>query len=295
MENKIVFSIFVDIPEERLDNPGWWENGEQVVTDKSKVTKIALVNNAELIQERQRQYAHDIGADYRLYQYDDYYQQFFDHVKDHHPEISEYDIINFYKHRIMRDLAEEYNYVCYMDFDVIPNTKDCIFEAHNVDKMIAVAEMNRLAIRGKIIDGKDYNFCIRNPATKYWNTHALLFDEGLDPDNDVFNTGIMAGSSEVIKKLDYFKDFDYVIKRMTEIKTDEFSMYPKNIQRVFGYDNETVFSYWIKSRQIEIQYMDKEWHWLVDETISDPKHIDPEAKLYHFINKRMDWALETYK
>ena len=68
----------------------------------------------------------------------------------------------------MRNLAEEYKYVCYMDFDVIPNTTDCIFEAHNVDNMLAVAEMNRLAFRGKVVAAEDYNLCIRNPATKYW-------------------------------------------------------------------------------------------------------------------------------
>ena len=291
MENKIVFSILIEIPDERLDNPGWWENGKQIKTDKSKQTKIALLNNSERIQEKQRQYANDIGADYRLFQYDDYYKSFFNNIKNNYPEISEYDIINFFKHKIMRDMAEQYNYVCYMDFDVIPNTTDCIFEAHNVDNMIAVAEMNRLSLRGRVLKAEDYNLCIRNPATKYWNTHALLMEEGHDPENDVFNTGIMAGSSEVIKKLDYFKDFDYIIKLMSNVRQDEFSMYPKNIQRVFGYDNETVFSFWIKARQIEIQYMDKMWHWLVDEMITKRNMIDPKAKLYHFINKRMDWIL----
>lgn len=291
MENKIIFSIHIDIPEERLDNPGWYVNGVQVNTDKSKVTKLALLNNAERIQESQRKYANSIGADYRLFQYDDYYKNFYDGIKVDYPEISEYDIINFFKHRVLRDMADEYNYCCYMDFDVIPNTTDCIFASHNVDKMLAVAEMNRLAIRGKVIKAENYNACIRNPASKYWNTHAMLFEEGYDPENDVFNTGIMAGSSEVIKRLDYFKDFDYVINLMTQVKYDEFSMYPNNIQRVFNYDNETVFSFWIKTRQIEIQYMEKLWHWIVDETITDPKHIDPRAKLYHFINKRMDWAL----
>ena len=248
MENKVVFSIFVDIPDDRLDNPGWYVDGVQVKTEKSKDTKIALLDSADKIAERQMKYAHDIGGDYQLFKYDNNYQEFFDYIKKHHPEISEYDIINFYKHRVMRNLAEEYNYVCYMDFDVVPNTTDCIFE-------------------------------------------ALLMDEGIDPENDVFNTGIMAGSSEVIKRLDYFRDFEDVINKMTNLKQDDFSMYPKNIQRVFGYDNETVFSYWVKLRQIEIQYMSRQWHWLVDELITKPQELDPEAKLYHFINKQMTWAL----
>ena len=43
--------------------------------------------------------------------------------------------------------------------------------------MLAVAESNRLAIRGKVMKAEDYSLCIRNPATKYWNTHALLMEE----------------------------------------------------------------------------------------------------------------------
>ena len=96
MENKIVFSIYIDIPEERLDNPGWYDKGIQVTTDKSKVTKLALLDHAERIQESQREYANSIGADYRLFQYDDYYKNFYDKINVDYPEISEYDIINFF-------------------------------------------------------------------------------------------------------------------------------------------------------------------------------------------------------
>lgn len=288
---KVVFSIFIDIPEERLDNPGWYENGVQVVTKKSYNTKMALLNNAQALTAKQREYANSIGADYLLFEYDDNYQSFFDIIKKDYPEISEYDIVNFYKHRVMRDMADQYDQVCYLDFDVVPNTTDDIFEAHNIENCFIVAECNKLAIRGKVMDVKRYNMCIRNPASKYWNAHALLMEDGFDPENDVFNTGIMVASSETIKRLDYFKDFDYIIKRMTDVKYDEFSLYHPNIQRVFNYDNETVFSYWIKTREIEIQYMDYYWHFLVDETVKEPHQLDPKGKMYHFINKQMQWVL----
>jgi len=288
---KVVFSIFIDIPEDRLDNPGWWDGDKKVDTDKSLQTKMALLNNAQALTTKQREYAQSIGADYHLYEYDDKYKNFFDDIQKNYPEISEYDVVNFYKHRVMRDLADEYDLVCYLDFDVVPNTTEDIFDNHNVHKCFVVAESNRYAIRGKIMDAKKYNFCIRNPASKYWNTHALLMEEGYDPENDVFNTGIMVGSSEVVKQLDYFRDFDYIINRMTDLKHDEFSLYPPNIQRIFNYDNETVFSFWIKAREIEIQYMNRYWHCIVDETVHDPSQLDPKAKMYHFINKQMHWIL----
>ena len=43
----IVFSVFIDIPEDKLDNPGRYVNNELVDTDKSLQTKNALLNNAD--------------------------------------------------------------------------------------------------------------------------------------------------------------------------------------------------------------------------------------------------------
>lgn len=288
---KLVFSIFIDIPEDRLDNPGWWSNGKQVVTDKSLRTKNALLKNAEALSSKQREYATAIGADYRLFELDDKYRDFFESITTNYPVISEYDIVNFYKHRMMRDMADEYDHICYLDFDVVPNTTDDIFSSHNIENCFIVADNNRQALRGKWMDVTKYNMCIRNPASKYWNAHALLLEEGHDPENDVFNTGIMAASSETIKTLDYFRDFDYIINRMTDVKHDEFSLYHPNIQRVFNYDNETVFSFWIKTREVQVQYMTNLWHFIVDETIQEPKQLNPKAKMYHFINKKMEWIL----
>lgn len=288
---KLVFSIFINIPDDRLDNPGWWENGEQVVTNKSKNTKLALLNNAKGITARHLEYATAIDADYILFEYDENYKAFFDTIVTKYPEISEYDIVNFYKHRVMRDMADKYDLVCYIDFDVIPDTTEDIFDSHSLDTSFAVAHTNRAAIRGKVMDANGYSFCIRNPASKYWNTHALLIEDGYDPENDVFNTGIMVASSEVIKQLDYFKNFVYIINRMTEIKHEEFSLYHPNIQRVFNYDNETVFSYLIKIRNIEVQYMSTLWHFVVDETVRTVDMLNPKAHMYHFINKKMEWIL----
>ena len=42
----------------------------------------------------------------------------------------------------MKEMALEYDNVCYLDFDVIPNTKDDIFKAHKIDTHFACAENN---------------------------------------------------------------------------------------------------------------------------------------------------------
>jgi hypothetical protein len=281
----IIFSIFIDIPKDKLDNPGWYENGAQVKTDKSLNTKIALLNNADELKRRHKEYADSIGAEYILFEYTKEYEKF---CELFNPAISQYDIVNFYKHLLMYELSYKYDNVCYFDFDVVPNTTESIFDTFDMNKF-AVAHSNQLAEWGKNIKASEYNTCIRNPSSKYWNTYAMLLEEDHEPDNDVFNTGIMAASSKVIQEFDYFKDFDRIIELMTKLKHDKDSLYPQNIQRIFSYDNETVFSYLVQIQQTEIEWLPKDWHWIVD--MSNKEMIDHRAKLYHVIDKQFELVL----
>ena len=281
----IIFSIFIDIPEDKLDNPGWYENGVQVKTDKSLNTKNALYNNRHELERRHKEYADAIGAKYILFEYSKEYEEF---CELFNPAISEYDIINFYKHFLMYELSYKCDNVCYFDFDVVPNTTESIFDAFDMDRL-CVAHSNDLAEWGKNIKASEYNTCIRNPSSKYWNAYAMLLEEDHEPDNDVFNTGIMAASSKVIQKFDYFKDFDRIIELMTKLKHDKDSLYPQNIQRIFSYDNETVFSYLVQTQHTEIDWLPNDWHYIVDQPTKEM--IDTRAKLYHVINKQFELVL----
>ena len=282
----IIFSIFIDIPEDKLDNPGWYENGVQVKTDKSLNTKNALYNNRVELERRQREYAESLNVEYRLLSNDKEYKDFCKYMKDY-PMISEYDIINFYKHWAMKTFTENYDQVCYLDFDVVPNTNENVF--NTIQSGFAVADSNDLAAWGKNISATKYNTCIRNPSSKYWNTYAMLLEDGLEPENDVFNTGIMVAGYNIIQELGYFHEFDKTLNLMTYLKEEEASMHPPNIQRIFNYDNETVFSYLVKKREIDIDWLPKEWHYIVDQPKKEM--VDTRAKLYHVINKKVEWVL----
>ena len=283
---KIIFSIFIDIPEDKLDNPGWYEKGVQVKTDKSLQTKNALYNNRVELERRQREYAESLNVEYRLLGNDKEYKDFCKYMKDY-PMISEYDIINFYKHWAMKNFAENYDQVCYLDFDVVPNTDENVF--NTIKSGFGVADSNALAAWGKNVSATKYNTCIRNPSSKYWNTYAMLLEDGLEPENDVFNTGIMVAGYNVIQKLGYFHEFEKTLDLMTYLKEEEDSIHPPNIQRVFNYDNETVFSYLVKKRNIGIDWLPKEWHYIVDQPKKEM--VDTRAKLYHVINKKVEWVL----
>ena len=277
----VVYSIYIDINEKNLDNPGWWENGVQIKTNKSLETKLAFLRNYEKLNQVKKDYAENIGADYILFEKDNQYKDYFKSFKKNYPQISEYDVVNFYKQWLMLKMAEKYDNVCYLDFDVIPNTKEDIFKAHKIDTHFACAENNSLAVWGKIIDSNRYNTCIRNPASKYWNCHAMLFQEGYEPETDVFNTAIMVSSSKIINQLNYFGNFDETLKLMSFVKNDKNSIYPHNIKRVFGYDNETVFAYKRVVNKIEIDYITDDWHWRVDTDI-----WKEDAKMFHVMNKK---------
>ena len=285
---RIIFTIYINIPDEELDNPAHYSaEGVQQVTDKSKKTKDQLTKYKDQLINRQQQYADILGVEYRVHQWDQTYTDFVEHFKKNYPQISHYDIICFYKHHIMLLLAEQYDQVCYFDLDIIPNTDESIFEVFDITNTFAVPDSNKEAEWGKTVHAKYYNTCIRNPSTKYWNAHAMLWEEGFEPDQHVYNTGIMIASSEIIKKLDYFGGFNDTIDLMTRLKNDPISMYPKNIQRVFNYDNETIFSYKLISNEVQSTLLSDMWHHAVDKVPHDPA-----AKMYHVINKKFQMFFE---
>lgn len=276
----IIFTIFVDIPDSKIDNPGGYSaDGVLEQTNKSIIAKYNFLKYKDDLIKAQQDYADLIQCEYKVYTSDNMYTEFANFFLVNYPQISEYDIINFYKHHVMFELSKEYDNICYLDLDVIPNTSDNIFTCFDTN-VFAVPDSNEEAHWGKTVESKYYNTCIRNPATKYWNAHAMLSEIGFDPDQNVYNTGIMIASKETIMKLDYFGDFDKTLELMTLVKTDPLSMYPKNIQRVFNYDNETVFSYKLISNNVKVQLLDKKWHFPIRDGL-----YEPGSKFYHVIDK----------
>ena len=59
---------------------------------------------------------------------------------------------------------------------------------------------------------------IRSPSAKYFNCHAMLLENGLNPNNDVINTGIIGARKEDILKLDFFGKFKDTIDLMTKLR-----------------------------------------------------------------------------
>ena len=287
LANRITFTLNVDIDDADLDNPGWWNrDGTQASTDKSKITKQSFLEWSDRIILNQSKYASLCDSDYQVREKDDNYTKFKVWFRESFPKISEYDIINFYKHYCMLEYSKTYDEVCYLDLDVIVNTSENIFDCHDIHNKFACGEQNSEALFGKNVRPDSYNLCIRNPASKYWNTFAMLLDSGYskeESDTDVFNTGIMIASSDQIQKLNYFDGLSDIIDDMFYLKQDT-SLFHPNIVRAFNYDNETIFAYKRVLNKVDIDYISEDWHQRV---IDNFPYVE-DSKIFHVINKKFE-------
>ena len=59
-----------------------------------------------------------------MFEYDKRYQTFEKNLRKDFPELTGYEIVNFYKIHLLYELAKEYDEILYLDFDAVPLTKD---------------------------------------------------------------------------------------------------------------------------------------------------------------------------
>jgi hypothetical protein len=281
-KTKCVFSLYINIPDKKLDNPG---NYHKDTINKSARTKSQMNLYYDQLLDNKRNYSEAIGADFKMFDYSDDYILF----AEKYPLLSMYDVINLYKIYLLDELSKKYDYVLYLDFDVVADQNVNFFDYNNVTDAICcqwgdVSERKAWAPSSHRID-------YRSPISKYWNTEALLAEEDIyDIPPIVFNTGIVGVSSNVMKQLDYFGDMDEVINTMTELKNDPDSMYLGNIQKSFGYDNETIFMYKAIKNKVNYNTLDEKWHYkILPEYEQEGKDYKKDnAVLLHFIGKKFE-------
>jgi hypothetical protein len=254
-KTKAIFSLHIDISKDKLDNPRSYEDTE---LSKSEIAKNQFLKYKDSLLDNHNNYANSIGADYIHFGKDADYIEF----SKRFPDLTEYDIINLYKIYLLEKLTKQYDLVMYVDLDVYFRNHCSIFNSIPANYAICCLYDTKQDL--KIIPDsnyfKTYVRDFRSPETKYWNTHALLAEDDLNPDNYVFNTGVVVASNYCMEKLDYFSDIEETIALMKELKEDEFSMYPDVVRESFGYDNETIFSYKIKKNDVPFYKLNEWWH-----------------------------------
>ena len=279
--NRVIYSLYVDVP---ADEHYGKSKNEHDTVDKASITVNAFKKHYKKLIDCKKHYANIINADFIMFEQAQY-QSFEKNFKSDFPELTGYEIINFYKIHLLYELSKKYDEILYLDFDVIPLTKESFFDAWDLSKGICVYSNN-----DKVEKKSTTNHSIRSPSAKYFNCHAMLLEEGLNPDNDVINTGIICARREDIIKLDFFGKFKDTIDLMTKLKKDTSGLYPQNIVDMFRYDNETIFSYKREVNKVDIQWLDNKWHYFLD----TQKFIPEDTKIVHTISKDFDLVWRKY-
>ena len=271
---KLIYSIYIEVPDnEFVDNKKTNLN-----------TKNEFIENYQKLIDCKKEYADSIGADFVLV---NKYKEYYDEMKGKYPFLTTYNIINFYKIFLLYKFSSKYDQILYIDFDVVPNTKENFFEVFDLSKGIAIANNNNKVAR--IEDISETSQTIRRPNSKYYNAQAMLLHRGLSSDVDVVNTGIIGVDKSHLFQLEYFNQFDQDMITMTQLKFDT-SMFPKKIVDYFGYDNETLFSVKLNEHNVPVQWLDNKWHYFFDRQGFIPK----ETKFVHAINKKFDVCWRRY-
>ena len=280
--SKVIYSLYVDVPakEHYGDSKNWRDTPE-----KANITVDAFKKHYDRLVEVKQWYAKRSDVDFLMFEYDLQYKTFEQNFLKDFPMFTGYEVINFYKIHLLNELSKTYDEILYLDFDVIPLTDESFFDVWDLSKGICVYNNNSHVIKDVTVAQS-----IRSPSAKYFNCHAMLLENGLNPRNDVINTGIIGARKEDIQQLDFFGKFKDTIDLMTKLRKDTSGLYPQNIIDMFRYDNETIFSFKKQINSVLIQWLDDKWHYFLDRQ----KFIPKEVKLVHCICKDFDLVWRKY-
>lgn len=284
--NRVIYSIYIDIPKYELDifDKNILKKND---TPTNYVTKDAFKNNYTKLVACKQWYANELKVPFIMFEYDSNFIFYKDKMKLKYPFLTSYNIVNFYKLHLLYELSKKYDEILYLDFDVVPMKSDNFFETWDLSKGIAI-QHNTHKVKA-IEEVTEYSQTIRSPTSKYYNAQAMLLERNLDPIHKVVNTGIVGINIDHLHKLKYFDNFENDLEEMSRLKNENY-MFPKKITDFFGWDNETLFAVKLAENDVNVQWLDNRWHYFFDSQYFVPK----ETILCHTINKRFDIVWRAY-
>ena len=136
---RVIYSVYVDVPAK--EHFGTSKNKHDTV-EKASVTVNAFKKHYDRLVESKLTYAEYCEAEFIMYEYDKQYQTFERNLLKDFPELTGYEVINFYKIHLLYELAKKYDEILYLDFDAVPVTDEIFFDVWDLSKGICVYNNN---------------------------------------------------------------------------------------------------------------------------------------------------------
>ena len=220
---------------------------------------------------------HDSSTDYKKSQFEKYKTKLEQVQKDYASfckadysliETSEtnYDKIQFDKLIKLQELSYDYDEVLYLDFDVIPKTTTNIFDNFDTSKICVYNIPRELDAKKFKWELDDDNFHPLNVWVKCTIKKAMLLLDDITGTDALINTGVVLGSKESIKRLDWVGRLDECLEVYKEACED--NVYPDEVSRVWKPNNEAFFSYLIERYNIPMINIGISWNYILNQDIT---------------------------
>lgn len=260
--SRVIFSVYKEV-------------SDSSVTDYKKQQ---LKEYKESLIQRQHKYAQFCNADYFVYE-------------NNNQVTDEYNSIQFFKIQQLEILANKYKEVLYLDLDVIPFKFINFFEEHDLSKLCCLQQdCEEWGLKRYFSKYKDRYLHFDVLDSQNWWVKAcaknsmLLLDDVFKFNNNIINTGVLGGSSEVIKQLQFTSKLDSMIKLLYEAKDD--NVYPEEIKKLIQPNNEVFLTYLIEKNNILLNEIGINWNYILDDLNKD--FVWEEPIFIHCINKEFE-------
>lgn len=239
------------------------------------------------LEETQRKYAETCGAEYKLID----------------PTNTNYNKIQLEKLFLLEEFSQSYDEVLYLDFDVVPVTKQSFFETfdlnflcfHEVVKNMASIqyEDQEHKIQNETITSGYYKkkfhkklanimvwYTAMTPFTKMAAKNSMLMLDDIIGRETIINTGVVGGNKKSIGLLKLKERIEMLDKKLEEAKED--SLYPESISELFFQNNETYMSYLVERFDLPYQEIGTQWNYVLYKESDSP---NSNNHFLHYISK----------
>ena len=243
------------------------------------------------LANRQKEYAKFCGADYFVYETDEFL-------------IDDYTSIQFMKIKQFEELAKDYDEILYLDLDVIPYIFKNFFKEHDLSKLCCLQQDGKVwGLDRYYKSWQRYKYLDDLDSQSWWvkacaKNAMLLLDNHRNFNDMIINTGVLGGNSHVIKQLKFTENLNDMIELLYRAKQD--NVYQKKISDNMIPNNEVFLTYLVEKNKIPVNYIEKKWNHIIDEMGDGSTDFpilwnSPTSNLHmkdsyflHLINKRFE-------